>query len=275
MLALLLAEKGRFDDAAVHYERCLDLAPRMATAYNGLVVARKLTEADRPLVTRILARLEAGDVPERHRMTLHFAAGKALDDLRDHAAAIGHFDAANAVRRRLAPFDRAKLVQLVDRTIARYTRAFFEEHPALGDPDPTPVLVLGMPRSGTTLVERFLSSHPSVAGGGELTFWGGRAGELVDAPVDALVRAAPTLRRDYLEVLRGIGPDALRVTDKMPFNFLWIGVVHTLFLTRASSTAAAARSTRASPSTRRTSPRTGASRATAATSPSTTASTCG
>ena len=228
-LGQLMNEAGRFDEATASFERSIAAAPRQAAAYQGLVASRRLTEADRPLVARILARLEDGSVADPQRMTLHFAAGKALDDLRDHAGAIAQFDAANRLRRKLAPpFDRAYLEQRVSRLVARYTRDFFARHAAMGRPDATPVLVLGMPRSGTTLVERILSSHPRVGGGGELVYWNERAPAWVDAPEEALAGAAEGLRGDYLQLLRAIAPDALRVTDKMPFNFLWIGLVHLL-----------------------------------------------
>ncbi|MGH7296465.1 MAG: sulfotransferase family protein, partial [Polyangiaceae bacterium] len=200
-----------------------------ATVYNSLVVTKKLAEADRPLLARILARLDARDVAERNRMTLHFAAGKAHDDLGEAEAAMRQFDAANAIRRKLAPYDGARFESLVGRIIDHYTPAFIEGLVAAGIADETPVLVLGMPRSGTTLVERFISSHPAVAGGGELVFWNERAPASVYAPAEGIARAAAGLRADYLAVLRRIGPGALRVTDKMPFNFLWIGLVHVLF----------------------------------------------
>jgi Flp pilus assembly protein TadD len=229
VLGLFLAEEGRFDEAAVHFERSIAIAPRQATSYAGLATSKKLGEEDRPLLARIVARIDAGDLPDRHRMTLHFAAGKALDDLKDPGAAIVQFDAANTVRKRLAPFVRADFAARVDRLAARFTRAFFDENAPLGTDDETPVLVLGMPRSGTTLIERMISAHPSVAGGGELPYWNEHARSLVDAGDDALRAAAPGLRRDYLALLRVIGPGALRVTDKMPFNFLWLGLVHALF----------------------------------------------
>jgi tetratricopeptide (TPR) repeat protein len=230
VLAHILNEAGRFDEAAASFERSIALAPWQATAYGGLVSSRRLTEADRPLVARILSRLEAADVAERQRMTLHFAAGKALDDLRDYAGAIQHFDAANQIRRRLSPaFDRKFLEHRIDRTIARYSRELFAAHAAMGQDDETPVLILGMPRSGTTLVERIVSSHPRIGGGGELTFWNERASAWVDVEMGKLAEAADSLRGDYLRLLRSIGPGSLRVTDKMPFNFLWIGLVRLLF----------------------------------------------
>jgi tetratricopeptide (TPR) repeat protein len=230
VLAHRLNEAGRFDEAAASFERSIALAPWQATAYHGLVSSRQLTEADRPLVARIESRLEDADVADRQRMTLHFAAGKTLDDLRDYEGAIRHFDAANQLRRALSPpFDRKYLEQRIDRFIAHYTGELFAAHATAGDPDETPVLVLGMPRSGTTLVERIVSSHPRVGGGGELTFWNERGSGWADAEPGQFAGAADGLREDYLRLLRSIGPDALRVTDKMPFNFLWIGLAHLLF----------------------------------------------
>jgi hypothetical protein len=113
--------------------------------------------------------------------------------------------------------------------IERFTSDFFARHARGGGSDETPILVLGMPRSGTTLTERIVSSHRSVAGGGELAFWNLKGAVWVDADAGSLAGAAEEIRADYLRVLRGIGPDALRVTDKMTFNFLWIGLVHLLF----------------------------------------------
>jgi hypothetical protein len=83
-----------------------------------------------------------------------------------------------------------------------------------------------MPRSGTTLIERIVSSHPQVAGAGELGFWNAHAPALVDAPLDVIASRGGAVRGDYLHLLRTVGPEALRVTDKMPFNFLWVGLVH-------------------------------------------------
>jgi hypothetical protein len=113
-----------------------------------------------------------------------------------------------------------------------------------GGRDATPVLIVGMPRSGTTLVEQIVSSHPDVAGAGELNFWNQRgaawlppdAGDETpfvasDLPVSEVVVSEflATAAADYLGVLRKIAPKAARVTDKMPFNFLWAGLIHVAF----------------------------------------------
>jgi tetratricopeptide (TPR) repeat protein len=224
VLGDLLNEAGRFDEAREHFERVVTLAPGRGAAHYRLVSSKRLTESDRPLVARILSQLEREGLEESQRMTLHFAAGKALDDLKDYAGAIGQFDAANQIRRRHAPFQRDVLERLVDRLIARFTPEFFKSHASLGKHDETPVLVLGMPRSGTTLIERIVSSHPQVAGGGELSFWDEHGRAWADAGTDRLAEAADP----YLRILRAIGSDAARVTDKMPFNFLWIGLLQLL-----------------------------------------------
>jgi tetratricopeptide (TPR) repeat protein len=230
VLGSILIEAGRFDEAAKNFERSIVLTPSQATPYHSLVLSRRLSEADRPLVARIVSRLEERDVPEPQRMTLHFAVGKALDDLGDYAAAIRHFDAANLIRGRLHPaFDRSETRQRIDGTIARFTREYFANHAALSQDDETPVLVLGMPRSGTTLIERVVASHPRVAGGGELHFWNQHGSAAMELGIDQLAEQAHRLRGDYLRLLRGISGDAIRVTDKMPFNFLWVGLVHLLF----------------------------------------------
>lgn len=223
MLGQLLGDAGRFDEATASFERTLVLDPSNAAAYHGLLSSKRLTEADWPLVTRITTLLAAGG-SSHQQMTLHFAAGKALDDLGDYAGAIVHFDSANRLRRQTGRLDRADLERRIDGLIARFTREFFRDHAHLGAADETPVLILGMPRSGTTLIERILASHPRVAGAGELRFWRERGGEAVDADPSSLAR----LREDYLQLLKGIGPKAARVTDKMPFNFLWLGLVHQL-----------------------------------------------
>jgi tetratricopeptide (TPR) repeat protein len=223
-----LTEAGRFDEAAASYERCIALAPGSAAGYFGLVTSRRVTDADRPLIERMEARLAASEMPDPQRMTLHFAAGKALDDLKDYAAAIRHFDAANGIRGRLKRYDPTYFERKVDALSARFTRELFEARKVMGNDDPTPVLVLGLPRSGTTLIERIVSSHPQVAGGGELRYWNDQGLAGADADIDRLARAADGIRTGYLRLLRKIGPKALRVTDKMPFNFLWIGVIHLL-----------------------------------------------
>ena len=240
LLGRLLQEGGRFDEATTSFERAIALDPWQTSAYHGLVSSMRLTEAERSWVDRIVTRLAAKRlapevcdrlIAEQHRMMLHFAAGKGMDDLGDYADALSHFHAANGIRRRLFPFDRKEIEHRTAQLIARFTPEFFSRHSALGHDDETPVLIIGLPRSGTTLLERVVSSHPEVRGCGELTFWSERGPAWSPRRARTGLPARPLTSADgYLRALRRDAPRApSRATDKMPFNFFWVGLVHLLF----------------------------------------------
>jgi len=136
-------------------------------------------------------------------------------------------DAGDAVRRGSTPFDPAAFSIEIDRLISRCTSELIVRAPELGSSDARPVLIIGMPRSGTTLVEQIVSMHPEVGAGGELHFWNERGAAWHRS--GAAGNERPFLAKaatDYLGVLRKIAPRAARVTDKMPFNFLWAGLIH-------------------------------------------------
>jgi tetratricopeptide (TPR) repeat protein len=238
LLGNLLSEFGRFDEAHACFERAITLAPLLAGCYYDLVRCRRVTSDDDGLLQRMETALATPGLDAAQRLRIHLAIGKAADDLGDYALAMKHFDAADAVRRATMSFDSAAFSIETDRIIARCTPEWIARVSELGSPDATPVLILGMPRSGTTLVEQIISMHPEVGAGDELNFWNER-GAAWHRPVatgdekldserpskEFLAKAA----EDYLGVLRRIGPKAARVTDKMPFNFLWAGLIHVTF----------------------------------------------
>jgi tetratricopeptide (TPR) repeat protein len=230
LLGNLLSEVGRFEEARACFERAIAIAPLLAGSYYDLVRCRPVTSDDNGLLQRMEAALATPGLEATQRYRLHLAIGKAADDRGDCALAMQHFDAADAVRRSSASFDSAAFSIEVERLIARCTPELLARAPDLGNCDTTPVFIIGMPRSGTTLVEQIVSMHPEVGPGDELNFWNER-GPLWHRSGDAgnqkafLAKAAT----DYLRVLRAIAPAAARVTDKMPFNFLWAGLIHLAF----------------------------------------------
>jgi tetratricopeptide (TPR) repeat protein len=229
LLGNLLSEFGRFDEARECFQRAIEIAPLLAGSYYDLVRCHPVTSDDEGLLQRMEGALATPGLEAVQRLRVHLAIGKAAEDLGDFALAMQHFDAADVVRRGSTPFDSAAFSIEVDRLIARCTPEWIGRAPELGSRDATPVLIIGMPRSGTTLVEQIVSMHPEVGAGGELNFWNERgaawhgAGAGADGPF--LAKAAA----DYLRVLRAIAPKAARVTDKMPFNFLWAGLIHVAF----------------------------------------------
>jgi tetratricopeptide (TPR) repeat protein len=230
LLGNLLSEFGRFDEARECFQRAITLAPLLAGSYYDLVRCRPLTTDDGGLLQRMQASLATPELEAAHRHRLHLAIGKAADDLGDYALAMQHFDAADAVRRGSASFDSAAFSQEVDRLIARCTPGWIARAPKLGSSDTTPLLIIGMPRSGTTLVEQIASMHPDVGAAGELNFWNERGAEWHrSGPSGNESSLLAKAGADYLAVLRAIAPKATRVTDKMPFNFLWAGLIHRAF----------------------------------------------
>jgi tetratricopeptide (TPR) repeat protein len=230
LLGNLLSEFGRFEEARECFARAVAIAPLLAGSYYDLVRCRPVTRDDQQLITQMEAALATPGLEVAQRLRLHLALGKAADDLADYALAMSHFDAADAVRRGFAPFDSHAFAVETDRLIARCSLELIAQAPQLGIQDPTPVLIIGMPRSGTTLVEQILSSHPEVGGGGELNFWNER-GAAWHRSGAAVFHAEFSARAaaDYLRVLHAIAPRTARVTDKMPFNFLWAGLIHIVF----------------------------------------------
>jgi tetratricopeptide (TPR) repeat protein len=243
----LLTELGRFDEARACFERTIAIAPLLAGSYYDLVRCRPVTSKDQDegLLQAMQSALATPGLEAGQCLRLHLAIGKAAEDLGNYALAMQHFDAADAVRRSTGSFDSAAFSIEVDRLIARCTPEWIARAPELGSSDATPALIVGMPRSGTTLVEQIVSMHPQVGAGGELHFWNRRGAEwhrsaatgngaaenetpFVTSEIVApefLAKAAA----DYLGLLRTIAPKAPRVTDKMPFNFLWAGLIHLAF----------------------------------------------
>jgi tetratricopeptide (TPR) repeat protein len=230
LLGNLLSEFGRFDEARECFERAITIAPLLAGSYYDLARCRRVTSEDDGLLQRMQSALGTPGLEMAQRLRLHLAIGKAADDLGDYALAMEHFDAADEVRRSFGSFDSAAFSAEIDRLIARCTPELMAQAPNLGSRDATPVLIIGMPRSGTTLVEQIVSMHPEVGACGELNFWNERGAAWHRSGASGnqkpfLAEAAA----NYLGVLRTMAPKKARVTDKMPFNFLWAGLTHLAF----------------------------------------------
>jgi len=230
LLATLLGESGRFEEADALYRRAIELDPAEAGIYRSYLASRKLTEGDRPLVAQMEALLQRGTFVDAQRAGLLFAIAKGHDDLGDLAEAMRRFDEANALARQSLPFDRGAHHRRIDAIIAGFTPDLLAHADRMGAADERPLMILGMPRSGTTLVEQIMSSHPAVAGGGELDFWNTRAGSLDSSDMaGAALGAVRELAAAYRRELDRVSPSASRITDKNPYNFLWIGLIRLAF----------------------------------------------
>jgi tetratricopeptide (TPR) repeat protein len=232
-LALLgdtLAALGEFADAERCFEASLALQPHRVALFYNIVRCRPITIEDGELVGRMDAALNLPGLDDQARLMLELARGKAFEDLGRYEAAMAAFDAASAARARITPFDLARFTASVDALIAGFdVKALTRAYAGASD-DPTPVFVLGMPRSGTTLCEHILGSHPEVACPGELQFWTAHGPTLARTGPGSLegTFVADTAAL-YLRYLRGLSPSAARVVDKTPLNIFWVGLIHMIF----------------------------------------------
>ena len=227
VLAKLLLDRGLFDRAEVEMLQAIDTFP---SAFERLTSIRRMTEADRRLIARMQALVDSAGFGGESRIAVGFGLGRAFSDLGDYAEAMRYYEMANDLRAATTRLNREALARRYDDTIARYGRdaldraagQFAGSAASMSD---LPVFIVGMPRSGTTLTEQIVSSHPAVAAAGELPFWSARLAALTLSR-EGLPDAAALARSvdDYLGVLRGVRANALRVTNKQPLNFelLWL-----------------------------------------------------
>ena len=232
LLGELHADSGRFSQAHELFERAITLDPAASSALCGIGAHRKMTRADTAWLQKVQGQL-AKPLPLSHQINLHYALGKYSDDIGEYDEAFAHYCQANELTKRYgARYAREKLTQRVDRIIGRFDTTLLRRYQAYGSSSEQPVFVVGMPRSGTSLVEQIAASHPEVFGAGELRFWDAAfaALERTGFESSACERRVPDLARDYLARSQVPGAaGARRVIDKMPANFLYAGLIHAVF----------------------------------------------
>lgn len=226
LLAELQADSGRFADAEALFKRAAELDPNMPEAWAGIAHLRKMTPDDAPWLAQAL-RIADGALAPRQEAYLRYALGKYCDDLGDYDRAFSHYLRANNLTKLYGPaHDRQQFTRDVDRLARTYDRAWARTPRDHAMQSTRPVFIIGMPRSGTSLAEHILASHPSVFGAGELPFWSDAAAAYAAATGEDMQNLAANLGKDYLRRLDELSIDARRVVDKMPANFLHLGLIH-------------------------------------------------
>lgn len=239
-LGILHEEDGEFEAAASEYGAALDINPDHLPSVASLA---SISRADPPaaLLERLQSLLTRElPYPASEQARGYQALGKCLDRLQDPERAFSCFSKANALSKPQAPYDRRRREDYVTNLMAAYGGDAPAAHAAPGSGAARPVFIVGMPRSGTTLLEHMLSSHPDIEGAGELPWFINlerRGAALHDETGQrcrewASRRSAgylASLRREFDRILDGINPDAAHVIDKMPFNFSQVGMILTLY----------------------------------------------
>jgi tetratricopeptide (TPR) repeat protein len=225
----VLRTLGRLDEARQALEQAIALAPRRAEFYRSLAEAKHFTESDpHRAMIEALAR-DMASLPAEDRLHLDFALGKVYDDLGEHERAFSHLVEGNALKRRQIVYDEGAALAGLDRLRGLFSAEIMRERAGQGDPSPLPVFIIGMPRSGTTLCEQILASHPKIHGAGELGDFEAAVAALGGAggiPADIGGEELRAIGAGYLARVAALAPGAARITDKMPANFRFAGLIH-------------------------------------------------
>jgi tetratricopeptide (TPR) repeat protein len=236
-LGHIFRELGQFDAARREYEIVLRLNPRETRALYSLSLIKKHVVDDQADLDRLETRLEDPLLSTSERAELNFALGKICDECGLYDKAFRHFQRANSLVR--PPFDRNLCQTMVGQWMTAFTRERYASAGPGGSDSDLPVFIVGMPRSGTSLVEQMLASHPLVHGAGELAELQEISTNLEASQNGATPYPASlftmsqielaVLAEGYLNRRRAECGNAVRVTDKMPANFLLLGLIPRLF----------------------------------------------
>jgi len=237
--ALVEERLGRFEQARTCYREAVRLDPDYALAIAGLIdlVHGELPDDVERVVHRVL---NAGAADEEGKTLVHYALGRFHDRAGDPDRAFVHANAANESRKaRFGGFDAAAHSDLFNRMRLVFDAEFFAAHQGWGRSGSSPVFIVGMPRSGTTLAEQILASHPDVSAVGELDHYALSAQDLPElldktkpypeCVLDLSREEVDLLARAYLKGLTEAATPARLVANKLPFNFMRLGLIALLF----------------------------------------------
>jgi tetratricopeptide (TPR) repeat protein len=229
-LGSALRDLGRLEEANDAYKKAIDLAPRNPLFYFNLVGVKRIAPGDPEILAMEKLASDSKLLSIDDRIYLHFALGKAYGDLRDHERSFQYLLEGNALKRQQISYDEVAERILSERIQKVFSPELMRDKRDLGDPSRIPVFIVGMPRSGTTLVEQILASHPKVFGGGELLDFAEPAAGLRREFPEAISRMdSPKLREfgaRYVTAVQRVSPDAERITDKLPGNYRLIGLIN-------------------------------------------------
>jgi len=222
-------DAGRFDAAEAALRRIDPANSSYPAAWSGIPLLRRMGPEDSTWLERA-SELVSRQLLAREESLLRFAMGKYFDDIGTPDEAFQNYRQAHDLMKKFAsPYNRQAQQPAIDALVRAFGSEWIARRRGAGNSSAKPVLVIGMPRSGTSLVEQILASHPDVFGAGELDFWHNEWQSLLSSGTEVDDLALARIAQRYLGQLDQFAPAAARVVDKMPGNFMYLGLVHAAF----------------------------------------------
>ncbi|HEY3782952.1 MAG TPA: sulfotransferase [Fimbriimonadaceae bacterium] len=225
--------QGMFEEAGEAFKRSIEEDPNSGESYYLLVAGRRCGADDLGLVSQMQDLLAGGKLSKEQEQKVCYAIGKVWDDVGQYREALASFDQANRIGLSLFTghsLSKESIEVSTNAIISRYTAEFIASYAGQGNPSPLPIFVVGMMRSGTTLVEQLLSAHPLIGGAGEQPFWMEYENEfsgLLGKPFN--MERLLNLSENYLNILTDVAPDSARVVDKNNCNSYLAGMLAIAF----------------------------------------------
>ena len=239
LYGVCLKSLNRLDEARIQFGKTLAMVPNAFGVYANLADLQKFTREDPNFqaMERIFA--EAPDPDSDRFMPLHFAIGKAYDDIGDYKKAIEHFKKGADIKRGKLSYDEPQTLGFFDSICEVFNEALMKNPPYRGKSTEVPVFIVGMPRSGSTLVEQVLSNHPDTFGAGEIKEFS-RQMNLLRSRFPGLPKYPQMMKKlneaqfdllagNYLGKLVALSPQSARITDKLLTNYYFVGLLHILY----------------------------------------------
>ena len=224
-LGVTLQQLGRLDEAEASYRQAIILKPNYVEAHRHLAAIKKFSSRDEQFLQ--MQELYKGPaISEQDRCHICFALAKAYEDLGEFARAFQLYAEGGALRKKQLGYHKVQDQKLFEKLKASFPRiAAHTLQPEIVAAEPSPIFIVGLPRSGTSLVEQIISSHPLVAGAGELPFVFQYGGPLAAGKIPVDAQALTTFREKYVGALQQRAEGKAIVTDKMPQNFRFLGLI--------------------------------------------------
>jgi len=225
-LGLIMMDEGKIEDAKNHFKTAIKIDQNFAFAHRHLSIVTKYTE-ETSHVVQMKKNISNINISSDQKMHLAFGLGKAFDDIKKYDLAFKYFDLGNKLRRNQLKYNIKDDILFFENLKKNFNKSLLDEFVKFKKYNITPIFIVGMFRSGTTLVEQILASHPGVFGGGESKVLPQIVSHFLYKNSDNVKNknTYEAIGKLYIDAAKKFQPNYKYITDKLPINFKWIAII--------------------------------------------------